>query len=117
TAAEAAAHLANGSMLRAAGGAYLQSGGVVTLQARDQIGAPTAGHLYSPLSLLIRAIKATVSSASRLPVYLFTTADIVVESESVGGTGTKAGVTAIVSLGGGQVIASPVDAGGENLSI
>ena len=117
TAAEQAAHLANGTVLRAAGGAYLQAGGVITLRARDQIGAPTAGLQYSPLSLLIRGAKATVSSSSRQPVYIFTAADIVVESESVGGSGTKAGTTAIVSLGGGQIIASPIDAGGEDLSL
>ena len=117
TASEERSHLSNGTVLRAAEGPYIQTtGGDLTIKAKGTIGDAVNGFTYSPLSLVIDAVGLTVSSDDRSEVAIIATASVAIKSDTFG-SGSKGGATAVSNLSGGQIIASAVDAAGDNISI
>jgi hypothetical protein len=116
-----ASHLANGTVLRQAGGAFVQStGGDVRISARDNIGERVDGFTYSPLAIVVDAVHLTASSSERMDVTIVTTGAVEVAREGINtgaNTGAKGGTTAVSSLDGSQTIANAVDAGGQDVSI
>jgi hypothetical protein len=119
TASESLQHnLANGAVLRAADGAYLQAtGGDLTLQASGSIGENLPGLVYSPLAVLVDAQTLVATSSSRSDVTVIATGAIAVGTGSGDTTGSKGGSTNIVSLSGTQSINSPMDAAGQDITI
>ena len=111
-----AGRLANGTVLRAAGGPFLQAaGGHIGILARDAVGAQSAGFLYSPLAIVVDALTLRVSSSERAEVALLATGAIAVEGGSA--SGSRGGTTQVGSLSGMQTITSAVDASGEDITI
>lgn len=110
-------HLANGTILRMHEGPYLQTtGGGLTIKAKGKIGETVSGFKYSPLSLVVDAVKMNIASADKEKIAIITTGDVSIASD-VEGAGSKAGTTGISSLSGKQEIASELDAAGENIDI
>ena len=114
------AHIGNGTVLRSANGAMLQTGGGnITIMARDEIGELADGFLFSPLSIVVDAVKLTASSSERLDVAILATVtiDVVKDATKDNGSGSKGGSTAVVSLTGTQVLSAPLDASGKDVTI
>ncbi|HEY9107189.1 MAG TPA: hypothetical protein VIN58_10975, partial [Roseateles sp.] len=117
TAAEATQHgVSNGTVLRQAGGAYLQStGGRIVLSALHDIGQAVDGMRYSPLAIYVSADSINAGSTNRENVSVVASGAISVGSG--GASGARAGSTDVISLAGKQTLSSSVDANGENIDI
>jgi hypothetical protein len=112
-----ASHLANGTVLRAANGAFLQSAeGDLRIIVRDEIGARVDGFMFSPLAIVIDAVELTAASSERQDVIILTTSDVEVATDATV-SGSKGGTTETSSLSGAQTITGSVDASGKDISI
>ncbi|MBT7080640.1 MAG: hypothetical protein HN929_04110, partial [Chloroflexi bacterium] len=130
---EEGAYFSNGTTLRDAGGAYIQTtGGKLTLEAKDSIGGrpeldPFIGNENMEeksfreslekigLSILIDADQLTMFSADRDNVSVMAADSVeVIGSEKAG---AKGGATNVMSLSGIQKITNPMDANGEDIEI
>ncbi|MDZ4128540.1 MAG: hypothetical protein U1E02_30860, partial [Hydrogenophaga sp.] len=110
--------IANDQVLRAAGGAYLQTtGGGITLLAQGDIGKATNGSPYSPLAMYLDAISLRASSAIKGEVAILATGSISVGATVPGGAGSSGGATNVISLSGIQKFDAPVDAAGQDITI
>ncbi|RYY97996.1 MAG: hypothetical protein EOO24_19065, partial [Comamonadaceae bacterium] len=113
-------HLANGTVLRQAGGPFLQTiGGNITMLVRDAVGRETAGFMYSPRAIVVDALTLRVSSSNRDDVAIIATGAIAVQNASGVETdgGTRGGATQVGALSGMQTISNAVDASGSDISV
>ena len=122
-AADAQIHgLTDGDVLRAAGGAYVQTTfGKLTMIASGAIGEFPAGTspLYSPLAIFVDAEELVASSSGRENV-LVIAADAVDVGDAgarSGDSGARAGLTRVFSLQGAQTVHAAIDAGGDDISL
>ena len=110
-------HLANGIVLRDAGGPMLQTtGGNLTIAVRDAVGQNLSGFKFSPLSIIVDANTLTVSSSDRDEVVVLATGSIQVFSDAAA-SGSRGGETDVSSLNGEQQIVNAMDASGKDITI
>ena len=104
TTAEATLYLPNGSVIRNAQGAFIQStGGRLTLASTLGVGAPLAGYLISPLSLFTNVASFTANVPAGRTGYITDIDDITNIAPSGGGNFN------IVSLLGNQNAPQPIN--------
>ena len=110
------ARINNGVVLRAAGGAYLQTtDGRLTITALSNIGETFGSYLYSPYALVVDAAELNITSAERMNVSVIATANVNVVANA--GSGSKGGTTGVSTFTGEQTISDAVDASGDNITI
>ncbi len=79
------------------------------------MGAAYTGFTYSPLALIVDAVKLSVSSADKSVVAIMATGSVSIESDA--GAGSRGGATEVSTLSGTQLISNALDAAGDNINI
>ncbi|RME35010.1 MAG: hypothetical protein D6786_03210, partial [Gammaproteobacteria bacterium] len=126
---EAASHVPNGTELRAAGGVYLQTSGSVSMSAADNIGGRASTDIVVgetaqqaalrqkleliPLSFVVDSTGFSATSSKGAPVSVLLTGNVAMNAAGLtGGTNMT-----VYNLAGTQSVVSPVQGGGQNITL